>query len=61
MKDKQAYPIELEPEKMQFLEAMAAQYGLADAGKAVRCLINYARESSDRQRDIFAEERCLDC
>jgi hypothetical protein len=61
MKDAKAYPLELETGKMQFLEEMAAKYGLADPGKAVRCLINYAREHPDRQADIFEEVRCLDC
>ena len=44
-----------------FLQEMAAKYGLAYAGKAIRCLINYARENADKQRDIFEEVRCLDC
>jgi hypothetical protein len=61
MKDAKAYPIDLETEKVQFLEAMAQKYGLADTGKAVRCLINYAREHPDKHQDIFEEVRCLDC
>jgi hypothetical protein len=61
MKDAQSYPIEMETEKMQFLEQMAAKHGLPDAGKAIRCLINYARENADKQADIFEEVRCLDC
>jgi hypothetical protein len=40
---------------------MTAKYGLADVGKAVRCLVNYARENPDRLDDIFGEIRCLDC
>ena len=61
MKDATAYPIELENEKVRFLEEMATKYGLADAGKAVRCLINYARENPDKHREIFEEVRCVDC
>jgi hypothetical protein len=61
VKDARAYPIELESEKMQFLEEMAAKYALADAGKAVRCLINYARENPDKHTDIFQDVRCTDC
>lgn len=61
MKDAKAYPIDLETEKMQFLEQMAAKHGLPDAGKAIRCLINYARENPDKHADIFDEVRCLDC
>jgi hypothetical protein len=61
MKDAKPYEIEMETIKMQFLEEMATRYGLADASKAVRCLINYARENPDRQAEIFEEVRCLDC
>jgi hypothetical protein len=61
MKDAKAYPLELETGKLQFLEEMAAKYGLTDAGKVVRCLINYARENPDKHGDIFEEVRCLDC
>ena len=61
MKDARPYPIELETEKMQFLEAMVAKHGLTDASKAVRCLVNYARENPDKHADIFDEVRCLDC
>ena len=61
MKDAKPYDIEMETIKMQFLEEMATRYGLADASKAVRCLINYARENPDRQAEIFEEVRCLDC
>jgi hypothetical protein len=61
MKDPRAWPIELESEKLAFLEQMAASYGLSDIGKAIRCLINYARENPDKHEEIFAEIRCLDC
>ena len=61
MKDARAFPIELETAKIQFLEEMAAKYGLADAGKAVRCLINYARENPEKHAEMFDEVRCLDC
>ena len=40
---------------------MAAKYGLADAAKAVRCLVNYARENPDKHANMFEEVRCLDC
>jgi hypothetical protein len=61
MKDARPYSIELETEKMQFLEAMAAKFGLPDAAKAVRCLVNYARENPDKHAEIFEDVRCLDC
>jgi hypothetical protein len=61
MKDKQPVTIELEPSKVEFLQAMASQYGLADVGKAVRCMVNYARENPERHAEIFEEVRCIDC
>ena len=61
MKDTQPYAIELEADKAKFLQDMASTHGLPDIGKAVRCLINYARENADKHADIFDEERCLDC
>ena len=61
MKDSRTCPVELESEKIVFLEQMVAAHGLSDIGKAIRCLINYARENPDRQEEIFAEIRCLDC
>ena len=60
-KDARAYPIELEAEKVEFLEEMVRQHGLSDVGKAVRCLINYAREHTDTHAEIFDEIRCVDC
>lgn len=61
MKDAPVCSIELESEKVAFLEQMMAAHGLPDIGKAVRCLINYARENPDKHEAIFAEVRCLDC
>ena len=61
MKDPQPRTIELESGKVQFLEEMVAKYGLPDIGKAVRCLVNYARENPDRLDEIFDEIRCADC
>jgi hypothetical protein len=61
MKDAKAYPIDLESEKVRFLEQIVSSHGLADVGKAVRCLINYARENPDKHEEIFGEIRCLEC
>lgn len=61
MKDLTTRTIELESAKVQFLEEMVRKYSLPDIGKAVRCLINYARENADKHADIFGEIRCLDC
>jgi hypothetical protein len=44
-----------------YLEEMAKKYSLPDAGKAVRCLINYARENPDKGAEIFDEVRCMGC
>lgn len=61
MKDKMERKIDLEPAKVEFLEQMVKTYGLPDIGKAVRCLVNYARENPDQQASIFGEVRCHDC
>jgi hypothetical protein len=61
MKDKVQQTVDLEAEKIAFLEQMAKTYHLSDIGKAVRCLINYARENPEKQREIFGEVCCLDC
>ena len=61
MKDQTDQIIPLEAAKVEFLKQMAQTYGLPDIGKAVRCLIDYARENPDRQASIFAEVRCVDC
>ena len=60
-KDGTFHQIELEAEKLAFLEEIASRHGLRDIGKAVRCLINYARENPDRHAEIFDDVRCLDC
>jgi hypothetical protein len=60
-KDARTVDVQLETEKIAFLEAAASKHGLADIGKAIRCLINYARENPDKHADIFDEIRCLDC
>lgn len=61
MKDKIEQRIPLEAEKVEFLQEMAKSYQLPDIGKAVRCLIDYARENPDKQAEIFGEVHCQDC
>lgn len=61
MKDAAPHSVELVSEQKQFLDDMAQKYALPDVGKAVRCLVNYARENPDRHEAIFGEVRCLDC
>lgn len=61
MKAKQTYSLELEESMNAFLEEMVEKYQLADVSKAVRCLVNYARQETDQQDAIFSDIRCLDC
>jgi hypothetical protein len=61
MKDSATCSIELESGKVEFLETMMKAYGLPDIGKAIRCLINYARENPQQHDEIFGEVRCVDC
>lgn len=46
---------------VQFLAEVSKTYHLDNAGKAIRCLVNYAREHPDKHAEIFGEVRCLDC
>ncbi len=61
MSELQTQQIPLKPAMMEFLADVAKTYGLDDTGKAIRCLINYARENPDKRDEIFSEVRCLDC
>ncbi len=61
MKEYETHHIQLDREMVEFLEAAAREYGFTDTGKAVRCLINYAREQADQRDVIFGEVRCLGC
>jgi len=57
----QSREIQLKPEQAAYVDEAAKAYKLEDAGKALRCLINYARENPDKRDEIFSEVRCLDC
>lgn len=59
--DKVAYTVPLDQPKIDFLEEMTRKYGLADTGKAVRILIDHARENPAMQDAIFGEVHCIDC
>ena len=61
MKDSVTQSIDLETVKIDFLNQMVKTYGLTDIAKAIRCLVNYARENPDKHEAIFADVRCLDC
>ena len=61
MKDFQARSVDLDSAMVAYLEEVAKKYSLSDTGKALRCLVNYARENPERSDDIFDEVRCLGC
>ena len=51
---------ELQEDAVRMLNAAAEKYGLKDAGKALRCLIDYAAQDGDWD-SIFDHVRCLRC
>jgi hypothetical protein len=54
--------IPLKPEQVAYLDEAVKAFDLDDAGKAVRILINYARENPDKRDEIFAQVHCTgDC
>ena len=54
--------IPLKPEQVAYLDEAVKTFGLDDAGKAVRILINYARENPDKRDEIFNQIHCTgDC
>lgn len=61
MKDKVPYTIELDTPKIAWLEEMVAKHGLEDTGKALRVLIDHARENPSMESAIFSEIHCVDC
>jgi len=61
MKNAVSQAVELEIKKIDFLKEMVETYSLPDTTKAIRCLIDYARDNPDKRQAILAEVRCLDC
>ena len=54
--------IELKPDQIAYLDEAVKAFGIENAGKAVRILINYARENPDKRNEIFADIHCTgDC
>ena len=47
-------------DSQKFLESMVDKYGLADASKAIRCLLDYAASDGDTD-EIFKKIRCNRC
>ena len=61
MKEKTNESIPLDSAKIEFLEAMVKSYELPNVGKAVRCLVDYARAHPEQQSSFFSKIRCYDC
>ena len=61
MKEKTNEAIPLDSAKIEFLEKMVKSHGLPNVGKAVRCLVDFARAHPEQQASIFTEIRCHDC
>ena len=53
--------IPLKAEQAAYLDEAVKAFNLDDAGKAIRILINYARENPDKRDEIFSEVRCTNC
>lgn len=61
MKDFRPCTIELDAAMVEFLEHVKTSHDLPDVGKAVRCLVNYARDNPEKRDEIFSDVRCLEC
>lgn len=57
---KQTISFEVQQDALDMLDAAAEKYGLADRGKALRVLLDYAAADGDWD-DIFSKRRCLRC
>ena len=58
----QSREIQLKPDQAAYLDEAVKAFDLDDAGKAVRILINYARENPDKRNEIFGDVHCTgDC
>ena len=58
---RQEHAIELKEFQLEYLEKIVADYDVPDIGKAVRCLIDYAIEEEDKEKEFFQLERCHSC
>ncbi|MDG2424665.1 MAG: hypothetical protein P8M22_11875 [Phycisphaerales bacterium] len=61
MSGKQNITVELTQEQLDYLDKMIDKYGLPDRGKALRCLVNFPRDTPSEEDRVFGEVRCLDC
>ncbi|MEX2131755.1 MAG: hypothetical protein WD772_09725 [Pseudohongiellaceae bacterium] len=57
---KTQYSFELNPDHVEWLKKMQEAYGLDDADKALRIVLDYAKEEVDADA-VFGEIRCNHC
>jgi hypothetical protein len=54
--------IQLKPDQIAYLDEAVKAFGLPDSAKALRILINYAKENPDKRDEIFGDIHCTgDC
>lgn len=59
-KHKVVEALEIEADQLAWLKDMAASYGLKDASKALRVVLDYAMMDADED-DVFGSMRCRRC
>ncbi len=59
-KNKIVEPLEIEADQLEWLKDMAREYGLADAAKALRVVLDHAMLDADED-EIFGTVRCRRC
>lgn len=58
----QSREVQLKPDQVAYLDEAVKAFELPDTGKALRILINYARENPDKRNEIFGDIHCTgDC
>ena len=61
MSNKQSITVDLTQDQLDYLDKMIEKYGLPDRGKAIRCVVNFPRDTPAEEDRVFGEVRCLDC
>ena len=59
-KSKIVEPLEIEADQLEWLKDMAREYGLPDAAKALRVVLDHAMLDGDED-EIFGTVRCRRC
>jgi hypothetical protein len=59
-KSKIVEPLEIEADQLEWLKDMAREYGLPDAAKALRVVLDHAMLDADED-EIFGTVRCRRC